>query len=62
MNFIAEEISPDTFVNLMGQYQPAGKVNREKYPEIDRRITIAEMKAAHQSAQGAGIWRFDERR
>lgn len=61
MRFLAGEVSPDTFVNIMAQYHPAGKVNREKYVEINRRITSAEYRAALRAAREAGIWRFDER-
>ena len=62
MRFLAEEISPDTYVNLMAQYRPAGRVGGGHYPEIDRSITAVEMDAAYQAARDAGLWRFDERR
>jgi putative pyruvate formate lyase activating enzyme len=62
MRFLADEVSPDTYVNLMAQYYPAGKVSAEKYPEINRRITNEEYYEAVRVAQNAGLWRFDERR
>ncbi len=62
MAFLADELSPDTFVNLMAQYHPAHKVRRDKYPEINRRVTKKEMSQAFDAAQRAGIWRFDSRR
>jgi putative pyruvate formate lyase activating enzyme len=62
MNFLANELSPDTYVNVMAQYRPAGKVSREKYPEINRRITNQEYHDAVGLARKAGLWRLDERR
>jgi putative pyruvate formate lyase activating enzyme len=62
MRFLAEELSPDTYVNIMAQYHPAGKVRGGKYAEIDRRPTGREMDQAYAAARAAGLWRFDERR
>jgi putative pyruvate formate lyase activating enzyme len=62
MRFIAEQVSPDSYVNVMGQYYPAGKVGPEKYPEIDRRVTAVEVRRAIEAARRAGLWRLDERR
>lgn len=62
MRYLAEELSPDTFVNMMDQYHPANKVNSNKYEEINRRITSGEKKEAFQVAMDAGLWRFDRRR
>jgi putative pyruvate formate lyase activating enzyme len=62
MTFLAEELSPDTYVNLMGQYHPAGKVSAVNYAEINRRVTVEEMREAYRLAGEAGLWRFDERR
>jgi putative pyruvate formate lyase activating enzyme len=62
MKYLAEEISKDTYVNIMAQYYPAGKVSADKYEEINRHITSAEYQEAVQLAKEAGLWRFDERR
>ena len=62
MRFFSEEISPDTYVNGMDQYRPAGKVDAEKYEEIDRRSTSLEVAEAYRIARAAGLHRFDERR
>ncbi len=62
MRFLAEELSPDTYVNVMAQYYPAGKVNAEKYSEINRRLTADEYLEALKIAQEVGLWRLDERR
>ncbi len=61
MKFLASEVSPHTYVNIMAQYYPAGKVSREKYAEINRRITRQEYADAISAAQQAGLYRFDER-
>jgi putative pyruvate formate lyase activating enzyme len=62
MRFLAEELSPDTYVNIMAQYHPAAKVGSGKYGEIDRRPTRQEMEQAYAAARSAGLWRFDQRR
>jgi putative pyruvate formate lyase activating enzyme len=61
MRFLAERISKDTYVNIMGQYRPAGKVSSERVAEINRPVTGEEMKFAYQVANEAGLWRFDKR-
>lgn len=40
LNFIAKEISPNSYVNIMSQYYPAGEIllNPEKYPELRKNI------------------------
>jgi putative pyruvate formate lyase activating enzyme len=59
---ILAEISPDTFINIMGQYHPAGKVGRDpRFSKISRRPTHSEITRAYQLAQAAGLWRFDTR-
>ncbi len=62
MNFLAREVSPDTYVNVMAQYRPDGKVNAEKYAEINRRTLHREHAEAVEMARRAGLWRLDERR
>jgi putative pyruvate formate lyase activating enzyme len=60
MRFLAD-LSPDMYINVMDQYYPAGKVSAEKYVEINRRTTGQEFQEAVRIAQGAGLWRLDER-
>jgi len=67
--WLAEELSPDTYVNIMGQYRPeyeVGQIARDgialKYSEIGRRPEWEELERAYESARRAGPWRFDERR
>jgi putative pyruvate formate lyase activating enzyme len=62
--FLAEEISPDTYINLMDQYRPAYRARAcaDAATPLDRRITREEYRAAQQAAREAGLHRFDERR
>ena len=63
--FLAEVVSPDTFVNIMAQYRPAHRVGRgdsaAAYEDIDRRPSQQELKHAYAAARAAGLWRFDDR-
>jgi putative pyruvate formate lyase activating enzyme len=61
MRFIAGEISPNTYVNLMAQYHPAGKVSSQSYTEINRRITRQEYEDALRLADEEGLRRLDPR-
>jgi putative pyruvate formate lyase activating enzyme len=61
MRFLATELSPHTYVNIMDQYRPAGKVNPEKYPELCRHTTSQEIHEAFGIAREAGLYRFDTR-
>ena len=60
VRFLANEISPDTYLNLMDQYRPAYKAYHS--PELNRRITRREYETAIQMARAAGLRRLDERR
>jgi putative pyruvate formate lyase activating enzyme len=62
MRFLATELSPDTYVNIMAQYRPAGKVNRDNYSEINRMVTPMEYQEAIRMAHEEGLHRLDERR
>ncbi|MEN3010913.1 MAG: radical SAM protein, partial [Candidatus Bipolaricaulaceae bacterium] len=55
LRFLREEISPDTYVNLMAQYYPAHRA--WGYPEIARRITAEEYRRALALAQSLGLRR-----
>ena len=62
--WLAESVSPDTYVNIMGQYHPQYQVgdiakdSTPRYADIDRRPRGDEMQAAFQAARDAGLWRF----
>lgn len=60
--WLAAEVSPDTYVNVMGQYRPEYKVDDGgRYEDINRRVLPAEMEAAYAAARRTGLWRLDER-
>jgi putative pyruvate formate lyase activating enzyme len=64
--WLAEEVSPDTYVNIMRQYRPdyeVGQIVRDgpKYAAINRKPTPIELDQAYEAARSAGLWRFDER-
>jgi putative pyruvate formate lyase activating enzyme len=61
MRWIARELSPDTYVNVMPQYYPAGKVSRSEFAEINRRATPREYERALEEALRAGLKRLDPR-
>jgi len=59
LRFIAEEISPDTYLNVMGQYRPCYRA--DDFPELARRPTQDEMADAFAAARRCGLARLDER-
>ena len=59
LDFLAQEISPATYVNVMEQYRPCGQAF--KYPPIDRPLDHAEYLEALRLARQAGLTRLDER-
>jgi len=62
MRWIASELSPTTYVNVMAQYYPAGKVSRSEYTEINRRVFPSEYARALDEAHHARLDRLDSRR
>jgi len=58
VNFLAKEISPNTYLNIMAQYYPTYRAHL--YPEINRRITAEEYQAAIRAAHRAGLYRLDK--
>jgi putative pyruvate formate lyase activating enzyme len=66
--WLAREVSADTYVNIMDQYRPEFQVgsvaddDRRLYEEIKRKPHATELEAAYAAARDAGLWRFDERR
>lgn len=60
--WIARELSPSTYVNIMPQYYPTGKVSPHEFAEINRRITPIEYESALDAAWQAGLKRLDPRR
>jgi len=59
MRWIARELGPETYINVMSQYRPAGRVTDTEYPEIDRLITVKEFRQAIHVFYSAGLHRLD---
>jgi hypothetical protein len=58
VRFLADEVSRDTWLNVMDQYRPCWRAG--EYPEIARRISVAEYAEALRIAAAAGLHRgFD---
>jgi len=68
--WLADEISLDTYINIMGQYHPAYEVGTTpdkgseagsiRYSEINRRPYDSELEGTYEAARLAGLWRFDK--
>jgi putative pyruvate formate lyase activating enzyme len=59
MRFLADEISRDTYVNVMAQYRPCGLAG--DHPAINCGLAGEEYRQALEAAEGAGIHRLDSR-
>jgi putative pyruvate formate lyase activating enzyme len=57
VSFLAEKVSPNTYINIMGQYHPAWRANE---PPLNRPVTPSEVDTAQSLARRAGL-RLDER-
>ncbi len=57
--FLANEISRNTYLNLMDQYRPCYRA--DEYPEIDRPITTEEYREMLATAERLGLARLDQR-
>jgi putative pyruvate formate lyase activating enzyme len=59
MRFIAEDISLNTYVNIMDQYYPCG--NPPLGSPLERRLHREEFDAAVRGAREAGLFRLDKK-
>jgi putative pyruvate formate lyase activating enzyme len=59
VRFLRDEISPNTYINVMAQYRPCYRA--QEYPPLDRSLTSQEYAEAVRLAQDAKL-RLDERR
>jgi putative pyruvate formate lyase activating enzyme len=59
MKFLSREISPQTYVNVMGQYRPCGRAG--EHPSLRRVLTGLEHAEAQRLAREAGLTRLDRR-
>ena len=62
LEWIAGELGPDTHVNLMDQYYPAGTVGEDRFPELNRRLHPEEFQEAREMAHSLGLKKLDRRR
>jgi len=58
IKFIAEEISKDTYINIMNQYYPCFRAH--EHPPLDRPLRMDEWIEAKLFAKSRGITRFDK--
>ena len=58
LGFLATEISPSTYVNIMAQDHPCGQA--ERFPEICRGVSGAEYRQALACARSLGLARLDQ--
>jgi putative pyruvate formate lyase activating enzyme len=61
LEWVATELGTDTWINLMDQYRPAGKVGGDRHPEIDRGLNPEEYIEAVRMARELGLHRLDRR-
>jgi putative pyruvate formate lyase activating enzyme len=59
LRLLAREISPDTFVNVMGQYHPEGRAGDD--PVLARPLSPREYRRALAIAEEEGLTRLDRR-
>jgi putative pyruvate formate lyase activating enzyme len=59
MKFLAQELSPNTYVNVMAQYRPCGRAF--DHPSLGRLPTPEELTEAQKAARQAGLTRLDRR-
>lgn len=59
MDFLAGEISADTYVNVMDQYRPCGEAQSDAF--VNRRLRSEEFRRAMDAARQAGLKRLDPR-
>jgi len=58
VRFLAQEVSTNTYLNLMDQYRVA--YHAKQFPKLNRPITRQEYQAAVEMAHAAGLYRLDE--
>ena len=59
LRFLAEEVAPETYLNVMDQYRPCYKAHA--MPPLDRAITAAEYDEALRLADAAGLYCREDR-
>jgi putative pyruvate formate lyase activating enzyme len=59
LEWVAREVGRDTYVNIMAQYHPAGRVRRSEFAEIDCLLSRDDFQRALEAARRAGLTRLD---
>ncbi len=59
--WIVQELGPESYVNVMGQYRPGGRVGTQNRPELNRPLEPWEYRTALQTAEDLGLRRLDSR-
>ncbi len=59
LRFVAEALSPRTYINIMAQYRPCYRAG--EFPELGRRPSAVEVREAVAAAKGLGLQRLDDR-
>jgi putative pyruvate formate lyase activating enzyme len=59
LQWIASELGPECYLNLMDQYRPGGRVNGDAFPELNCPLPRAEYQSAIRKARSLGLGRFD---
>jgi putative pyruvate formate lyase activating enzyme len=59
VRFLADEVSRETYVNLMSQYRPEYLARKQDLGPLSRPVTGQEMAEAYALAERAGLHRFD---
>jgi putative pyruvate formate lyase activating enzyme len=57
VRFLAEQVSTNTYLNIMSQYRPA--FNARRFPKLGRPVKTEEYRSAVQLAHAAGLQRLD---
>jgi len=60
VNFIAEKLSPNSYVNIMDQYRPCYKAHENQ--KLSRPLATSEFNQAIELAHKAGLMRLDKKR
>lgn len=58
MRFLAQEVSPNVYVNVMGQYRPCGRAT--EHEQFAKWVTVAELEEALAAAKDEGINRLEQ--
>jgi putative pyruvate formate lyase activating enzyme len=57
VRWVAKELGPDTYVNIMAQYRPEYRAKDD--PKLNRRLTAREWSQAMKWAEEAGLRNLD---